>query len=60
MMSMASHMDAHSPERVPDFMPARLPACERSWHGDPPVMTSTGSTADQSSLVTSPRFGACG
>src|SRR5699024_5570178 len=47
MMSMASHMDAQRPDRVPSFMPARLPACERSWQGEPPVMMSTGSTADQ-------------
>ena len=60
MMSMASHIDAHRPERVPGFMPARLPAVLTSWQGDPPVMTSTGSTRRQSTAVTSPRFGTPG
>lgn len=60
MMSMASHMDAHRPDRVPAFMPARLPACDRSWQGDPPVMTSTFGTECQSTLVTSPRLGTSG
>ena len=60
MVSTASHIAAHRPERVPSFMPARFPACERSWQGEPPVMMSTGSTADQSILVTSPWFGASG
>lgn len=59
-MSIASHIDAHSPERVPVFIPARFPACERSWHGEPPVMMSTGSTLDQSTVVTSCRFGTSG
>ena len=54
MISMASHMDAHRPERVPAFMPARLPAWLKSWHGLPPVMTSTLGTVVQSILVTSP------
>lgn len=57
MMSMASHMDAQSPERVPGRIPSRFPAWDRSWQGDPPVMTSTGSTAVQSTVVMSPRFG---
>jgi hypothetical protein len=60
MISMASHIDAHRPERVPARIPARLPACDRSWHGEPPVMMSTGSTADQSTAVTSPKFGTPG
>lgn len=60
MISMASHMDAHSPERVPARMPARFPACDKSWQGEPPVMMSTGSTAAQSTVVTSPRFGTSG
>jgi hypothetical protein len=54
MVSIASHMDAHRPERVPAFMPARLPAWLKSWHGLPPVMTSTFGTLAQSTLVTSP------
>jgi hypothetical protein len=57
---MASHMRAHSPERVPARIPARLPAWDTSWHGDPPVMMSTGSTADQSTAVMSPRLGTPG
>lgn len=60
MMSMASHMDAHSPDRVPGRIPSRFPAWDRSWQGDPPVMMSTGSTAAQLILVTSPRFGTSG
>jgi hypothetical protein len=60
MMSMASHMDAHRPDRVPARIPFRFPAWLRSWHGDPPVMTSTGSTVDQSTFVTSQRFGTSG
>ncbi|KRC37497.1 hypothetical protein ASE15_05130 [Oerskovia sp. Root22] len=54
MVSMASHMDAHRPDRVPAFMPARFPAWDRSWQGEPPVMMSTGSTSAQLILVTSP------
>lgn len=57
---MASHMDAHRPERVPAFMPARLPAWDRSWQGEPPVMTSTRGTVVQLILVTSPRLGTLG
>ena len=57
---MASHMDAHRPERVPAFIPARLPAWERSWQGEPPVIMSTGSTVFQSTFVTSPKFGMFG
>jgi hypothetical protein len=60
MMSMASHIDAHKPERVPALMPSRLPAADTSWHGLPPVSTSTGSTADQSTAVMSPRLGTSG
>lgn len=36
MVSIASHIDAHRPERVPALMPARFPAWERSWQGEPP------------------------
>jgi len=60
MISMASHIDAHKPERVPAFMPARLPAWDRSWQGEPPVMTSTFGTLAQSTFVTSPRFSTSG
>ena len=60
MVSIASHIDAHRPERVPVFMPARRPAWDRSWQGDPPVMMSTGSTWVQSIFVMSPRLGASG
>ena len=42
-----------SPERSP-ASPARLPAIERSWHGLPPMMTQTGSTAAPWILVMSP------
>jgi hypothetical protein len=57
---MASHMDAHRPERVPGRMPARFPAWLRSWQGDPPVMMSTGSTSAHRILVMSPRLGTSG
>jgi hypothetical protein len=60
MISIASHMDAHRPERVPAFMPARLPAWLRSWQGDPPSRMSTFGTVAQSTLVTSPRLGTSG
>ena len=50
---MASRMATHRLERVPSVFPARRPAAERSWQGEPPVMMSTGSTADQSTAVTS-------
>lgn len=60
MTSMAWAMDDQSPERVPGRIPAPRPAVERSWQGDPPVMMSTGSTAAQSTAVTSPRLGTSG
>jgi hypothetical protein len=60
MMSMASHMDAHRPDRVPARIPARFPAWLKSWQGEPPQMTSTGSTVCQSTAVTSPRLGTSG
>lgn len=60
MMLMASRMLTHRFERVPSVMPARLPAAERSWQGEPPVMMSTRGTVDQSTFVTSPRFGTSG
>jgi hypothetical protein len=60
MISMASHMDAHRPERVPARIPARFPAAETSWQGEPPVSTSTGSTRVQSTVVMSPRLGTPG
>ena len=60
MVSMASHIDAHSPERVPCRIPSLRPAMLTSWQGDPPSMTSTGSTVVQSTFVTSPRFGTLG
>ena len=57
---MASRMDSHRLERVPGVMPARRPAMLRSWQGEPPLMMSTGSTVDQSTLVMSPKLGASG
>ncbi len=54
----------HRPDRVPEFIPARLPARLMSWHGNPPHSTSTGpwsaSTWPQSTAVMSPRFGTSG
>ena len=58
--SMAAAMCAHRPERVPDARPARLPTVETSWHGNPPMRMSTGSTWHQSMVVMSPRLGASG
>lgn len=49
-----------SPERVPGARPAWLPTVDTSWHGKPPQRMSTGGTALQSMVVTSPRFGASG
>ena len=57
MVAIASRMDTHRFERVPSVMPARRPAADRSWHGLPPLMMSTGSTCDQSTVVTSRWFG---
>ena len=57
---MASHIDAHKPDRVPARIPARFPAVDTSWQGDPPVRTSTGATLCQSICVMSPRFGTPG
>lgn len=52
-MSMARANSDQSPERVPSFIPARLPARDTSWQGNPPHMMSTGSTAAQSTVRTS-------
>jgi hypothetical protein len=41
---IAWNMDSHRPERVSLVMPARAPASERSVQGEPPQITSTGST----------------
>jgi hypothetical protein len=41
---MARATCVHSPERVPGINPARLPARLMSWHGNPAVRMSTGST----------------
>lgn len=57
---MARATCSHSPERVPGAMPARLPALETSWQGNPAVSTSTGSTAVQSTVVMSPWLGTPG
>lgn len=57
---MASRMATHRLERVPSVMPARFPACERSWQGEPPVRMSTRGTVDQSTVVMSPMFGTSG
>jgi hypothetical protein len=60
MLATARMTSANRPDLVPPFIPARLPAAEMSWHGNPPVMTSTGSTAVQSMAVMSPRLGTSG
>ena len=60
MVSIAAAMDSHRPDRVPEAMPARFPARLRSWQGEPPHMTSTGSTSAQLILVMSPRLGVSG
>ena len=57
---MASRIWTHRLDRVPSLMPRRLPAAERSWQGEPPVMMSTGATVGQSTVVMSPRFGMSG
>jgi len=57
---MAAAMCAQSPERVPGARPARLPTVDTSWHGNPPMRMSTGSTWLQSMVVMSPRFDASG
>jgi len=54
--AMAWHTSIQTPERVPLRSPARFPAADTSWQGNPAVSTSTGSTADQSTTVMSPRF----
>ncbi|OJX69347.1 MAG: hypothetical protein BGO94_12520 [Micrococcales bacterium 72-143] len=56
-MSIAVAICAHRPERVPGARPARLPTVETSWQGNPPQITSTGSTCRQSTWVMSPRLG---
>ncbi len=58
--STASSIDSHRADRVPSLIPARRPAVLKSWHGEPPQMTSTGSTWVQSTFVMSPRFGTPG
>jgi hypothetical protein len=50
----------HSPLRVPFSIPARRPAEEMSWQGNPAVSTSTGSTVVHSMRVMSPRLGTPG
>lgn len=57
---IAWNIDFHSPERVSLDMPARAPASERSVQGEPPQITSTGSTWLQSMRVMSPRLGTSG
>lgn len=60
MVAMASRMATQRLDRVPSVMPRRAPARLRSWQGEPPVMMSTGGTADQSTVVTSRKFGTSG
>ncbi len=43
------------PERSPS-KPALAPATDRSWHGEPPAMMSTGGSFAPSSLVMSPTW----
>ena len=65
---MASEKTDHKPERVPSLIPARRPAAETSWQGNPPHKTSTGTSSSgtislyacQFTAVISPRFGASG
>lgn len=61
---MASATWAQMPVRVPLPIPARLPADDTSWHGNPPQTMSgwpcSSTTACQSVLVRSPRFGVVG
>lgn len=57
---MASRMATQRFDRVPSVMPARRPAWDRSWQGEPPSRMSMGGTCDQSTAVTSPRFGTSG
>jgi hypothetical protein len=57
---MASRIATQRLDRVPSVIPARFPACDRSWQGVPPVRMSTGSTVDQSTLVMSPTLGTPG
>lgn len=57
---IASRMFTHRLERVPSVMPARFPAADRSWHGEPPVRMSTGSTVSQLICVTSRWLGTPG
>ena len=35
--------------------PARFPATDKSWHGEPPVITSTGGTSHPWIFVMSPK-----
>jgi len=51
--SIALANSDHKPERVPSFSPARLPARDKSWQGNPPVRMSTGSTFVKSTFETS-------
>ena len=63
-LAIAAAIIAQSPERVESsperISPARAPAMLTSVQGKPPVMMSTGSTTDQSTVVMSPRFGTSG
>lgn len=49
----------HKPDRSAS-MPARSPALEMSWQGNPPQITSTGPTSSPFSLVTSSNWRTCG
>lgn len=49
-----------SPDLVPSKTPDSLPAILTSWHGNPPVITSTGPTSDPFSFVTSSKHGTLG
>jgi hypothetical protein len=57
---MPSRIATQRLDLVPSVIPARRPACDRSVHGDPPVMIVTRGVRDQSMRVTSPRFGTPG
>lgn len=49
----------NNPLRLPSN-PARLPATDKSWHGDPNVMTSTGGRSAPLTVATSPQRGTVG
>ena len=58
---MAWRIITHRLDRVPSVMPARRPAVDRSWQGEPPSKRSIlPAHGDQSMWLISPRFGTPG